>query len=131
MLAGSETVAAEVGAAARKGTRLDIADFHLVGHAAGRFYGEGGEDRVLGVEVDDGMFFVDGALGAAVDLILVGGAPVSCGRDRDGIGLFLFCRFFGGHLIESFEVGLIVVGEDEGFNHDPIFVLERRHVRNS
>ena len=68
----------------------EIAYLDLVGHAAGGCDGEGGEDRVLRVEVGDGVFLVDGALGAAVDFVLIRVRQSWAG----GMGMGFLCSLF-------------------------------------
>lgn len=91
MFAGAEAIDAEVWAGAGKCAGGEIADFRLIDHGAGGDDSEVRENWVFWVEIGEGVFLVDGALDAAVDFILVGGAPI---RGRwEGI---LFGRFFRG-----------------------------------
>jgi hypothetical protein len=96
VLAGAEAGGAEIRAGAGKRTVGEVADLDLIDHAAGRLHLEGGEDRVLGMEIGDRVFLVAGALDAAEDFVPIRGAPVGGGRQGDGGG-FLFCGFPGGH----------------------------------
>ena len=73
----------------------EVADFNLIDHAAGGLDAEDGENGVCRIEVLDCVFFIAGALDAAVDLVLVGGAPVAGGRLGDRVGFLLFGLFRG------------------------------------
>ncbi len=96
VLAGAQAGGAEVGAGAGKRAVFEVTDFNLIGHAAGGFHREGGEDRVLRVEVGNRVLLVAGTLDAAEDFVLIRGAPVSGGRERNRGWLLPGC-FLGGH----------------------------------
>ncbi len=68
-------------------------------HPAGRVHLEIRKDRVLGVKVGDRVLLVDGTLDATMDLIFVGGAPVTRGRNGSGGLLLLPGDLFGPHEI--------------------------------
>lgn len=55
----------------------------------------GGEGGLYGLPAGE---VTGGALGAAVDVLLVGGAPVTGGWDGDGLGFFFLAGFLAGIL---------------------------------
>lgn len=78
VLAGAESGGAEVRAGARERSCRDIAHLDLIRHAAGRLDCEGGEDRMLWLEIADGMLLLTRPLDAAEDFDFIRAAPVSC-----------------------------------------------------
>lgn len=73
------------------------------------------------VEVGDGVFFVDGALGAAMDFLLIGRTPITRGWDGDWVRLLLRRLFSGGFLRRHFgrlESCQSMAGSEGGFSDD-------------
>jgi hypothetical protein len=94
MLAGAEAVDAKIGAGADETARGQIANLHLVMHAAGRVHVKVGKHRMIRRQIADARLFLPRPQNAPVDFILIARPPVMRGWQGNFLGLFLFCRNF-------------------------------------
>ena len=86
VFASAETIDAEISASAGVVGGGEIADLDAVSLAAGGVDLKVGEDGVRRGKVDNAGLFLAGAGAAAVDLVGIGGAPISERRKRVGGG---------------------------------------------